>query len=723
MYVRGCGGGVAGGAVPRELRLRALFCCGATALVALSVAAQESVPATDCGDPGLQPGETCTVARAEERRQLPVYVYGDRRDTDPGSYSVVDAGTVIAIAADHPAELLNTLPGVNIQMNSGQEHLIAIRSPVLTGGAGQGSFLILENGVPTRSPAFGNVNSLIEPHHEVASAVEVVRGPGSTKYGSNAVHGLVNVILPAPGGRDGGADLRVSASTLQRYKGEGIADLGAGTTAALSLQKDVGWRDFTGLDQQKFSVISEQGLGAWTATAWLSLQNMHQETAGFIEGPKAYRDPDLARSNPNPEAGRDARTARAALRFEHELQNGTLSLTPFARTQEMSFRLHFLPYQGFEENGHSGGGLQARWEEVQLAEPVSVSLGADIDLATAYLKETQDDPFGFFPGDSRFPVGTHYDYDVDTQAYAAWGEVDWQLTGRLSVLAGLRVETHEYDYTTKIPAGIRGRFNVPADRTDTFDLLTPKLGAVFDLSDTLDLYANYARGERAPQASDLYRLQAQQTAGDVVEETADSVELGVRGMAGPVAFDLAAYHMEKENFFFRDADGLNVPDGATEHTGIELAASGDVWRSQAGPARAVSLSGTLSWSDQTYAFNRPVGNASEAIEAGNEIDTAPEWLADLTLAYAHGDATDLALSLQYVGEYATNPANTFSYPGHTLTSVRLSHALTETLEGFLIVRNLFDLNYADRADFAFGNERYFPGEPLNATFGIRKRFR
>jgi outer membrane cobalamin receptor len=98
-----------------------------------------------------------------------------------------------------PPEILNQLPGVNVQMNSGQEHLIAIRSPVLTGGAGQGSFLILENGVPTRSPAFGNVNSLIEPHHEVADAIEVVRGPGSAKYGSNAVHGLINVILPEPG--------------------------------------------------------------------------------------------------------------------------------------------------------------------------------------------------------------------------------------------------------------------------------------------------------------------------------------------------------------------------------------------------------------------------------------------------------------------------------------------------------------------------------------------
>ena len=40
----------------------------------------------------------------------------------------------------------------------------------------------------------------------------------------------------------------------------------------------------------------------------------------------------------------------------------------------------------------------------------------------------------------------------------------------------------------------------------------------------------------------------------------------------------------------------------------------------------------------------------------------------------------------------------------------------------IIIRNLFDINYADRADLAFGNNRYFPGEPLNATVGVRKRF-
>ena len=57
-----------------------------------------------------------------------------------------------------------------------------------------------------------------------------------------------------------------------------------------------------------------------------------------------------------------------------------------------------------------------------------------------------------------------------------------------------------------------------------------------------------------------------------------------------------------------------------------------------------------------------------------------------------------------------------------MTRSGLGDDLAEGLEGFVIVRNLFDLNYADRADYAFGNNRYFPGEPLNATFGIRKRF-
>lgn len=645
-----------------------------------------------------------------------ITVYGDRGESAPGSISVVDAETIADNAADHPAEILNTLPGVNIHINSGQEHLIAIRSPVLTSGAGQGSFLILENGVPTRASAFGNVNSLLEPHHEVADAIEVVRGPGSAKYGSNAVHGLINTIHAEPGAFRG-LDLRASYSTLNRYRADLVADNGAWGRASLSLQDEVGWRDDTGLQQQKLTLVSTFDLGRWEVEPFLSVSNLNQETAGFIEGDDVYEDEDIARSNPNPEAYRDAFSARAHVRVSGELGNGQLTVIPFARTQEMEFNLHFLPYPGIEENSHDSVGALVRYDPDEDG-PVDVRFGLDVDFASGELSELQTGPFGFFPGDARFPEGLHYDYEVDTRSAALWGEADWALSDTVTALIGLRAETHQYDYTTNILAGIFGRFQVAPDRTDAFDLFTPKLGLIWQPGDgDIAYYANYARGERAPQASDLYRLQSLQVPGEVEEETLDSVEIGARGRVGDrLVFDVAAYWMEKENFFFRDSDRLNVPDGSTRHQGFEAAFD------YALVEGALNLSGQVSWSDQIYTFDRIVGSAANTIRDGDQIDTAPEWLGDLALIWTPTEALRASLQAEYVGEYFTNPANTVEYPGHTVLNARASYAITDTLEGFVIVRNVTDERYADRADFAFGDERYFPGEPLNATFGIRARF-
>ena len=198
----------------------------------------------------------------------------------------------------------------------------------------------------------------------------------------------------------------------------------------------------------------------------------------------------------------------------------------------------------------------------------------------------------------------------------------------------------------------------------------------------------------------------------------DSFELGARGaiLDGGLVFDIAAYTADKDNFFFRDSDGLNVTDGETRHQGIELAANWLI-------SDHFILGGTLSWSDQTYTFDRVVGNGSEIILDGNQIDTAPEWLANAAFTWLPNDAFSLQISADYVGEYFTNPANTQDYPGHLVTNVRASYDVLNALEAFFIVRNLTDEQYADRADFAFGNERYFPGEPLNVTVGIRRQFK
>jgi iron complex outermembrane recepter protein len=641
-----------------------------------------------------------------------ITVYGDRVATDPGAYSVIDPDTIEETLANHPAEILNTVPGVNVQMNSGQELLVAIRSPVLPAGAGQGSFLILENGIPIRAPAFGNVNALFEVHHETADAIEVVRGPGSVRYGSNAVHGLTNFIAREPGGEPRGV-VTVSANTLQRYRADAavnFSEAGVDYMSALSVTDDGGWRDNSGVDMQKLTFRSGWGGEDWRAVATIAGVNLNQETAGFIQGSDVYENQDLATTNPNPEAYRDAWAARANVRLEKRYGQNLLTVTPFAITQRMIFIQHFLPDQSTEKNGHDSAGLMTRYDLGP--EALRVSIGADVQWADGYLREIQSRPT-FGSPTTGFPQGVHYDYDVETWMLAGYAEIDWDFAPNWSLLGGLRAETHTYDYTTNIAPGVNRRYRVAPSREDEFNLLTPKIGLVYSGFDWGSLYANYARGQRAPQTSDQYRLQSLQTEDPLEVETLDSFEAGVRGGGEALSYDLAAYAMRKDNFFFRDADGLNVPNGETEHYGVEASLNGDL-------AAGFKWRANVAWSDQTYAFSRNVAAATEDIIEGNEIDTAPEWLADVGIGWEN-ERLSVFLSAEHVGDYFTDAANLNDYPGHTIAHLRGEWRFSDSLEAFVIVRNLTDERYADRADFAQGQDRYFPGEPLNATFGVRVR--
>ncbi len=648
-----------------------------------------------------------------------IVVTAERREqatqTLAGNAASLNGDDLARIGAQVPAEALNRLPGVAIHRNNGVENLPAIRSPVLTGGQSAGSFLFLEDGVPIRAAGFSNVNSVFELSMDFADRVEVVRGPGSALYGSNAVHGLVNVITIPPGVRDDRSTVSFEAGSFGRVRASATQAFGSRAFATddthlgfvgLDVEHSDGWRADSDLSKQQMLIGWDAYLGGWNLESRLALQNLNQQSAGFVQGPDVYDVGAIARSNPTPGAYRDQKLARGRVTLSRDLgDDWRVALTGHARWIDSALQLFFFPSRAREESGQSGGGVQAAayWDPT---EALSVIVGADIDQTTGSLREVQTLPTQ--PG--NYVQGLHYDYDVNMRQLALYAQARWRFAADWSVTAGLRGEQVRYDYDNHAPDGDFGRFRRAADREDEFENVTPKLGLLWSPAEDQSLWLNLARGARAPQITDLYSLQIQQTPGRQEEETLDSVELGWRGVLGPARIESALYRMEKDGTSFRASNGQTITGGSSEHQGIEVSARAPI-------GTRFELAGWVTYAEHIYTFDAP----ADGIVDGNDIDTAPHWIGNVRGVWHASDALDVELEWVHMGEYFTDAANQRVYPGHDVFNLRADWDVSETLSLYGAVRNLTNTDYADRADFAFGNDRYFPGEDRAFTIGVRAR--
>jgi outer membrane receptor protein involved in Fe transport len=391
----------------------------------------------------------------------------------------------------------------------------------------------------------------------------------------------------------------------------------------------------------------------------------------------------------------------------------TLTLTPYLRSTDMDFLLHFLSTADpLEQNSHDSYGLQASY--ARDAGWLSYIAGLDIELTEGNLKETQtngpDQYFNYLPG-------THYDFDVEAQVIAPYVHAVWSLSPATDITTGLRWEMTDYDYTNKIEANRFGKLYRPESQSNDFSDVSPKFGLVHRLADNRRVFANLSRATRAPQVTDLYRLRDDDKTGPLEaplpdsfdSETLDSLEVGYRAVYPGLSYEATAFLMKKENYHFRDGDDRYETDGETDHMGIELSVD---WML----ARDWNLTTNLTYAQHEYAFDREVGlvqfgsNPLETITDGNTIDGAPETLATTALRYKYDERTYINAEWEHVGSYYMDASNSEEYDGHNIFAVTADYVISGQSRFSLRIDNLFDEAYAKRADKWFGKNRYFPGE-------------
>lgn len=167
----------------------------------------------------------------------------------------------------------------------------------------------------------------------------------------------------------------------------------------------------------------------------------------------------------------------------------------------------------------------------------------------------------FLPG--NYPL--HLIPSSETDRYSVFGQDEIALLdGRLSLTPAVRVDRYDYKpdedalYAAYNPGYVRQNY----EKTHA----SPKLGVLWHFNDGLSAYFNYAQGFRPPLYSEIAGAWNEQPFpgfniaflpnADLKAETSRGVELGVRGKSDAGWFNVAAYYNRYRNFIW---SGYAIP--------------------------------------------------------------------------------------------------------------------------------------------------------------------
>lgn len=637
------------------------------------------------------------------------------------------------IKPSHPSEVMGRIPGVHVNVTGGEGHMTAIRQPISTSPL----YLYLEDGIPTRSTGFFNHNALYEVNLPQASRVEVLKGPGSALYGSDAIGGVINVeTRPSPLKPEMETVLEAGGHGWERFLiSAGSSDGDDGIRADANITHTDGWRDNTEYDRQSYTVRWDRMLdsGATLKTV-LSRSMIDQQTAGSsrLSETDYINNPTL---NYTPISLRKVEAARFSIAYEKETSNSLLNITPYVRSNSMgllpNWSLGYDPTTYKTRNNSLGLQLKYRKDLEPMRTRVVTGIDLDYSPGSRNEKSITVSKTGNIYDD--YTVGTTiYDYDVTYQGISPYAHIEFSPTEKIRITTGLRYDYMSYDYDNKTTDGVITvnpfaaqpfrsiDYLHVADTSVDFDRLSPKLGMTYQFTPSHSGFIAYRQAFRAPSEGQLFRAggNADTTSVNLQPVKVASIETGLRGKIGSWKYDASLYSMKKTDDIVRFEDPVtgdrqNVNAGETLHEGIEVGLGGEL-------ATAVTLDTAASYARHTYESWLKDGTDY----SGKEMMSAPRLVINTRLGFTPAFLNKGKIELEWdkLGAYWMNDANTEKYAGHDIYNLRVNYFISSKTEIFGRLMNVTDERYATNASVSSGQRTFAPGMPRTAYVGVSVKF-
>ncbi len=508
---------------------------------------------------------------------------------------------------------------------------------------------------------------------ETLKAVEIVKGPASSLYGSDAIGGMVAFQTKDPSDllKSRGDDS--SASIKSSY-----ASVNEGFTETLSLANRSGdlesmviytRRDFKEMDTNGGLDIegknrgqanpSDTGLNNLLTKAQYQINDSHRiGVTGEVFDSKSDVEIKTGGIIASGTTGEDT-ASRYRVGFEHQWEADNVLF------DSMDWQLNWQDSKTRMKTFHPfSSSIQSRRTKDYQYKEKSVLLDAQLNKAlligdiehsivygvnAAHSKVDNSSAEYHLDKPENSDLDKSYIDPVTADKFGLFIQDDIQVNNRLSLLAGLRYDWFNFDASEMIDPDNTDQKIAAPDKKDS--KVTARLGSVYKLTEELSAFAQFSQGFKAPGYLDLYYTypgssQTLLANPDLKPEESDSFELGLRGENSIGGFEVTGFYNKYENFIEQKRIGEEGGKEIFQNRNVEEATikgvefSGELWLDQTIDApEGTTLRGSVAWAEgknkTTGEYLNSVAPLTAFIGLGYD-DISGTWGGELMLAAVKG---------------------------------------------------------------------------------------
>ena len=616
---------------------------------------------------------------------------------------------------------INQISGVYILSGAINTNRITIRGIGARTPYGTNKLRMYFNGIPVTN---GTGSSTIEAYDfENLGAIEVIKGPKATAYGSNL----------------GGAILLDTKASVE----DKTLLINSFTMGSYNMLKD----------NLTFS-HSEDGFN-------LSLSYNHLETDGYRQNSQFQRDGLLL--NTRFRTGQKSSMALLVNYIDYTAHiPSSINQTDFEEDPTRA-PSNWLESQGFEANNYILTGLSHTYQ-------FSEHLQNTTSIFYTYLDHYEPRPFNILDeftngfgfrsrftgnwGKAQFTFGGEFykdEYHWGTfenlyeendgngslqgnqlsdntefrKQFNLFGTLTYPITTKFSAQLGLNLNKTNYDFRDLFN---QGEANASAER-DFEAILLPNLGLNYQLKNG-KIYANISRGFSNPSLEETLTPSGVINP-DIAQETGDNYELGTEWSLfnKSLSTNITLYRMNVKNLLVAQRVGedqyIGRNAGKTRHQGLEL----DV-QYQGKISQSIRFSPYLSYTLNDHSFVDFVDGDNDY--SGNPLTGVPKHRLSSGIDLRHTNGLLLNLTHQFVDEIPLTDANSVSSDSFNVFHAKLGYrtAISSHVNLGLNagINNISDSNYAQSVlinAVGFGGAQpryYYPGNARNYFGGVQLNY-